>query len=120
MPGSSTPRNKTDAPASCRSYPVIMAEPHIAVIPSMKAYRYFNSHWFESLRDKRFKLAKPSDLNDPFDCVIGYRGKPSTAFVLPGAKQILEKQEQQEVEAGLLPGEIKRSHKSRLTVQNDP
>lgn len=46
----------------------------------MKAFRYFGSHWIDTLRDKRFKLAKPSELNDPFDCVGAYTGNfPRTA-----------------------------------------
>jgi len=40
----------------------------------MKAFRYLASHWLETLRDRRFKLAKPSDLNDPFDCAGAFTG----------------------------------------------
>jgi hypothetical protein len=43
----------------------------------MNAYRYLASHWIDTLRDKRFKLAKPSELNDPFDCVGVYKGNVS-------------------------------------------
>ena len=80
----------------------------------MKAFRYFASHWFETLRDRRFKLAKPSDLNDPFDCVIGYKGKPTRAFVLSGAKELLEEQEKQELAAGKAPADVDKVHEERL------
>lgn len=33
----------------------------------MVLYRYMRSHWIETLSDKRFKMAKISDFNDPFD-----------------------------------------------------
>jgi hypothetical protein len=41
----------------------------------MKAFRYLASHWIDTLRDRRFKLAKPSELNDPFDCAGAFTGK---------------------------------------------
>jgi hypothetical protein len=41
----------------------------------MKAFRYLASHWIDTLRDCRFKLAKPSELNDPFDCAGAFTGK---------------------------------------------
>ncbi len=80
----------------------------------MKAFRYFSSHWFETLRDKRFKLAKPSDLNDPFDCVLGYKGKPTRAFVLSAAKMLLEEQEKQAIAEKQSSTDIEKAHKDRL------
>lgn len=35
----------------------------------MVLYRYLASHWTETLRDGRLKVARPQEFNDPYDCL---------------------------------------------------
>ena len=35
----------------------------------MILYRYFASHWMDTLRDGRLKVSRPQEFNDPYDCL---------------------------------------------------
>ena len=54
----------------------------------MLYYRYFRSHWRETLETTSFKMASLADFNDPFDgrgrCVGTLAGEGANAFVAAG------------------------------------
>lgn len=52
----------------------------------MQLYRYFSSHAFETIRDARLMLAKPSTLNDPFEFVYKSAGQ----ITMPKARQYIK------------------------------
>lgn len=53
-------------------------------------FRYLGSHWLDTLRDRRLKLAMPSELNDPFDCTMAYIGNPSRAVAKAEADKMID------------------------------
>ena len=52
----------------------------------LQLYRYFGSHAFESLRDKRLMIARPSTLNDPFEFLYISTGQ----MTMPRARQYIK------------------------------
>jgi len=79
---------------------------------NIRAFRYFGSHWIETLRDKRFKLAKPSELNDPFDCVGAYTGNIPRSVAKANARRLVDSEYSKECYRDL-PRKEKRAEKDR-------